>query len=335
MHPTGNRTCVTFVALLLLCAFGSHAQTAADPLLTPILNPILDHPDPFITPHPVNGRYLLLASAMENITIWSGRSVPTAASQATVVFRPTDSMREIWSPTLWKLAGRWWIYFTAREAGKEHAIYALESDTADPLGTYSFEGALPLGRPAIDPSLLTVAGVNYLMYVTVDGGANEIHAVRLAAPMQPSGEAALIARPEYPWEQGAGSTKTYPVNEGPTALYHAGKTFIVYSASDTASPAYCLGLLQFKGGDPLRAGAWVKSPQPVFTASPAHGIYGPGRGTFAQGADGADWLLYAARTSATPTEAGRATRAQRFTWAANGMPEFGQPLPDGPITTAK
>lgn len=296
-----------------------------------VSNPILNHPDPFITPHPVDGRYLLLASSFNNVTIWSGPTVETAASQAEVVFRPTDGLGELWSPTIWHMQGRWWIYFTAREPGKEHAIYVLESDGGDPLGSYTFKGALDLGRPAIDPSLLTVRGVNYLMYVTVDRGDNEIHMVRLAGPMQPVGERPLIAKPEYPWEKGAGSTRNYPVDEGPTALYHAGKTFVVFSASDTASPRYCLGLLTFRGGDPLVAANWVKSPEPVFEASPANGIWGPGRGTFAVGRDGSDWLLYAAKSAEAPTAAGREVREQRFTWKADGAPDFGVPAKDGPI----
>jgi GH43 family beta-xylosidase len=314
----------------LLCIAGT-AQTQAP------ANPFLPNADPFLTLHPIHGRYLLLATTGHNITIWSGKTIPTASSEAKVVFTPTDGMDQLWSPTLWQMAGHWWIYFTARQPGTaqqpagEHAIYVLESDTADALGSYTFRGPLPLGRPAIDPSILTLKGVNYLMYVTVDRGENAIQMVRLASPLQPAGSSSLIAEPEYPWEKGAGSTRTYPVNEGPTALYHQGKVFIVYSASDTASPLYCLGLLTFQGGDPLDRSHWKKTAQPVFSASPASHIYGPGRGTFGIAADGAAWLLYAAKSTDAPTAANRQTRAQPFTWNPDGTPNFGTPLPDGPI----
>ena len=312
------------LAFFVVLTRAGSAQTA--------VNPILNHADPFITSRPVNGQYLLLATGGNNVTIWSGPTVETVAAHANVVFTPTDGLRELWSPTIWHLAGRWWIYFTARAPGKEHAIYALESDTEDVLGKYSFKGALDLeGRASIDPSVLTLNGLNYLMYVTVDSGANEIRMVRLGTPMQPVGPTSLIAKPEYAWEKGAGSTKNYPVDEGPTALYHAGKTFIVFSGSDTASPRYCLGLMTFRGGDPLQATSWVKSPRPVFEASPEHGIWGPGRGTFAVGRDGANWLLYAAKSSDAPTAQGRAVREQKFTWRADGTPDFGVPARDGAI----
>jgi GH43 family beta-xylosidase len=279
----------------------------------------------------VQGNFLLMATTGRNITIWSGPTVQTATSNKKIVFSPTDGLTQLWSPTIWQMGGKWWIYFTARALGKEHAIYVLESETSDPLSSYIFHGEFDLGRPAIDPSLLTINGVNYLMYVTVDRGQNAINMVRLASPMDPVGEKSLIAEPTYSWEKGAGSTKNYPVSEGPTALYHKGHTFIVYSGSDTASPRYCLGLLTFKSGDPLDKRNWVKTDHPVFEASPANGIYGPGRGTFAHSADGSDWLLFAAKSTNAPTASRRQTRAQRFTWNADATPNFGIPLKDSEI----
>lgn len=292
-------------------------------------NPMLDHADPFITLHPVQGKYVLLATTGSNITLWSGATVPTAATESKVVFTAPEGMDQVWSPTLWQMQGKWWVYFTARMNKGPHAIYVLSSETADVLGSYTFHGALELGRPSIDPSLLMVKGVPYLMYVTVDRGENAIWMTKLATPLQPVGEKALIAEPEFGWERGAGTTKTYPVNEGPTALYHAGKTFVVYSGSDTASPRYCLGLLTFRGGDPLDRKNWAKTPQPVFEANPANEIYGPGRGTFAEDSNGW-WLLYAAKATDDPTPRNRAVRAQRFTWK-HGLPVFGVPQKDGPI----
>ena len=287
---------------------------------------VVPNADPFITMQPVGGRYLLLATTRRNITVWSGPTIAEAASASTVVFTPVDGLEQLWSPTIWQRGGRWWIYFTAQMPGKQHAIYVLESDTKDPLGSYTFRGALALGRPSIDPSLLTVNGVDYLMYVTVDGGENAIRMVRLAGPMQPVGESALIAEPEFGWEKGEGSTKNYPVDEGPTALYYDGKTFVVFSASDTASPRYCLGLLTLTGKDPLQRGSWTKTARPVFEANPAGGVYGPGRGTFAEDKDGGWWLLYAAKATDAPTSAGRTTWAQRFRWKPDGSPDFGTPV---------
>jgi GH43 family beta-xylosidase len=320
--PTRLPTTLLIATLLTLA---SPAQT----------NPILPNPDPFITLHPLHNRYLLLATTGHNLTLWSGPTIPSASSESKILFTPTDDMNQLWSPTLWHIDHHYWIYFTARQGSGDHSIYVLQSTTDDPLGAYTFKGPLALGRPAIDPSLLTLKGVHYLMFVSVDRGENAIQIVRLATPLQPTGPPSLIAEPEFPWEKGAGSTRTYPVDEGPTALYHHGKTFIVFSASDTASPLYCLGLLTFQGGDPLLRANWRKSPQPVFSASPANNIYGPGRGTFAIAPDGAYWLLYAAKSTDDPTPRNRQTRAQPFTWNPNNTPNFGTPQKDGPIDPPK
>ena len=50
---------------LLLAAVSALAQVPT--------NPILDHADPFITLHPVAGRYLLLATT-GSIAPWSGKA---------------------------------------------------------------------------------------------------------------------------------------------------------------------------------------------------------------------------------------------------------------------
>lgn len=296
-------------------------------------NPIFSHPDPFITHDPVtrDGHYVLTGTTGNNITLWAGTSPATAAGSAHLIYAAPAGMTQMWSPTIWKIEGHWWIYFTAQMTGEKHKIFVLESKANDVLGPYVFKGSLETGRPSIDPSVLELAGSRYLMYVTVDDGENAIWFRKLKTPMSFEGNPALIAEPEYPWEKGEGSTRNYPVNEGPTALYHGGKVFIIYSASDTASPRYCLGQLTWTGDDPMLRSSWKKTPHPVFEWSPEHGIYGPGRGTFARAKNGSDWILYAAKSTADPTAAGRETRAQRFVWNADGSPSFGIPDKDGPV----
>ena len=313
------------VAAILLAVMGlggmAHAQAT---------NPILSHADPFITYNPVtkDGQYVLTATGRD-ITLWSGPTPATASTTSHVIYTPKNGMTQTWSPTIWKIDGHWWVYFTAQMPGERHKIFVLRSDTDDVLGTYTFKGALETGRQSIDPSLLVIGKSRYLMYVTVDSGANEIWIRKLKAPMEFDGEAGLIAEPDAPWEKGEGSTRNYPVDEGPTALYHGDKTFIVFSASDTASPRYCLGLLTLTGHDPLVRANWKKTPHPVFEWAPQNSIYGPGRGTFAKAKDGSMWLLYAAKSTDAPTDAHRETRAQRFTWNADGTPNFGVPEKDG------
>jgi hypothetical protein len=61
------------------------------------------------------------------------------------------------------------------------------------------------------------------------------------------------------------------VNEGPSALYKNGRTFLTFSASGCAGGSYALGLLELTGSDPLKASSWTKKSTPVFSvrSSPA------------------------------------------------------------------
>jgi GH43 family beta-xylosidase len=83
------------------------------------------------------------------------------------------------------------------------------------------------------------------------------------------GAAKTLSQPTLPWEK----IGEFPVNEGPAALYHGGKTFLTYSASYCWTSSYQLGLLTYKSGDPTSSASWTKSG-PVFSS--ANGNYGTG-----------------------------------------------------------
>jgi GH43 family beta-xylosidase len=58
----------------------------------------------------------------------------------------------------------------------------------------------------------------------------------------------------------------------------------------------------------------------------ANGVFGPGRATFTMSPDGKqDWIVYHAKTTDDYVYDGRETRAQEFTWNADGTPNFGMP----------
>jgi GH43 family beta-xylosidase len=82
--------------------------------------------------------------------------------------------------------------------------------------------------------------------------------------------------------------------------------------------------------DLLAPASWRKSASPVFRKSPENSVYGPGHNSFTQSPDGKeDWIVYHAKTVADGKCAGRSTRVQKFTWNADGTPNFGVPVPAG------
>ena len=311
-----------------------------------IANPLLPIADPCIVCH--DGAYYLTGThTSSSLEMWTAPDLASLrAVQPTTVWMPEagEPAWHIWSPTLFQLPHRgalhWFLYFTAStdDTNASHRIYALESEATTPLGPYAFRGQIRgmADATAIDPSILSLNGQRYLLYVDEPGAGPEPEAnvvciaplrdpLTLAAPGKP------LIYPDQPWERGAGAGQSgYPVAEGPTPLYHAGRTFIVYSASHTGNYNYCLGLLTYAGrGDPTDHRSWTKAG-PVFTHSAPNRVYGPGRATFTTALDGSeDWMLYHAKETAGFDTASRTTRAQRFGWHPDGTPDFGVPVATG------
>ena len=72
----------------------------------------------------------------------------------------------------------------------------------------------------------------------------------------------------------------------------------------------------------------LKQVQPVFKQSAENKVYAPGHNSFFKSANGKeDWILYHANPE--PNQGcgnHRSPRAQKFTWNADGTPNFGKPV---------
>src|SRR5207237_6590400 len=119
------------------------------------------------------------------------------------------------------------------------------------------------------------------------------------------------------------------VLEGQATLERNGKIFLIYSACDTGKPDYKLGMLMAdETADLLNPQSWKQYPQPVFERSDTNGVYGPGHNGFFRSPDGTeDWIVFHAKATSAYTYQTRTTRTQKFTWNADGTPNFGVPLP--------
>ncbi|NUP24661.1 MAG: family 43 glycosylhydrolase [Streptomyces sp.] len=307
-------------------------------------NPLAQQgPDPWLTYY---DGYYYLATTTWNSTV-TMRKADTLAGLATapaqVIFnlsRPNGA-GTMWAPEFHLLDGpngkRWYFYYTA---GREpfdlgtQRIHVLESAGLDPMGPYTFKADLldPTQDNTweLDPGILQLDGRLYLLG-TYYNGSQPMFIRPLSNPWTASGTRRLLSTPTYSWETVGGA-----VNEGAEVLQRGGKTFIVYSASHCSTPDYKLGMLTYNGGDPLSSSSWVKSPNPVFQRSNANGVYGPGHNGFFKSPDGTeDWMVYHANSSASGgCDMNRSTRAQKFTWNADGTPNFGTPVATGVPLTA-
>ncbi|MBI1258179.1 MAG: family 43 glycosylhydrolase [Chloroflexi bacterium] len=306
-------------------------------------NPLNDMgPDPWLTYY--EGNYYLATTT--GTSVLTMRKSPSLAglkvATPVTIYYETDESRccNMWAPEFDLLDGpdglRWYFYYTAGTAGTldNQRSYVLESAGTDPMGPYTFKGKLydPQNDVwSIDGSVMTLDGSLYFLSSTWEGNFQALFIAPMSNPWTLSGKHTRISRSQYDWEKVG-----LWVNEGPVALQHDDKTFIIYSASYCNTPDYKLGMLTYNGGDPLSGNSWVKNPEPVFQRSDANGVYGPGHNGFFKSPDGTeDWIVYHANDSAMQGCGDtRTTRVQKFTWNADGTPNFGIPVSTGEDITA-
>jgi GH43 family beta-xylosidase len=207
-------------------------------------------------------------------------------------------------------------------------MYVLEGSSDDPQAPFHFKGkiAAPTDRWAIDGTVLEMPGGKlYFIWSGWEGNTNGKQSLYIAPMSNPwtiSGERVCISKPDREWEQ-----RDSPIiNEGPETLWHEGHLFIIYSASGFWDDNYCLGQLTWTGGDVLDPKSWVKKSETVFSRTAD--VFGPGHCSFTQSPDGKeDWIIYHAHIHQGVAQ--RDVRIQRFTWNADGSPNFGVPVSPG------
>lgn len=311
-------------ALMLAIALPVCAETFTNPIVS-------SGSDPWVIQQGEN--YFFCQSHRRGIYVSRAKS-PIAIGQnppVRVWTPPPDKpySKELWAPELHYLRGKWYIYFAADDGDNaNHRMYVLEGSSQNPQDPFVFRGELklPENRWAIDGTVLTFRDELYFLWSGWVGTENvdqRIYIARLKDPLTPVGDRVCISRPEHDWEKLGNPL----INEGPEALWHGKELFIIYSASGSWGDDYCLGQLRLTGDDPMRPESWTKKPEPVFSRTAD--VFGPGHCCFSKSPDGKeDWILYhAAKYSGAGWN--RNVRAQKFTWNADGSPNFGTPISTG------
>ncbi|WP_171111129.1 MULTISPECIES: family 43 glycosylhydrolase [unclassified Streptomyces] len=326
--------CVLAVLLALMAA--TQPASAADG--RPYTNPLKSFKgaDPWLTYH--DGNYYLITTTFTGIL--GMRKSPTLAGLATApnvqVWSDTTPTRNtnIWAPEIHFFDGHWYLYYSAGQSGvaccDSQRTHVLESAGSDPMGPYTYKGMLAGSNLSpngwlIDAGVLEHDNRLYLVGSGFIGGSTQSLVIApMSNPYTLSSSAfTIISSPTLSWETSGGA-----VNEAPEPLYHDGRTFLTYSASFCGTADYKLGQLELTGDDPLNPASWTKKQTPVFQRSDANGVYGPGHNGFFTSPDGTEnWIVYHANsTSNGGCGNGRTTRAQEFTWNADGTPNFGTPV---------
>jgi GH43 family beta-xylosidase len=231
----------------------------------------------------------------------------------------------VWAPELHWLDGRWFIYYAADDGHNEnHRMWVLESGGTDPQGSYRCRGRIETEGWAIDGTVFEQGpGRRYFIWSGWPGSQNgqqNLYIALMKDPLTLAAPRTLLSCPDQAWER-----RAMPICEGPQVLQRHGTVFLVYSASGSWTVDYCLGMLVNRSGDLLNAAAWEKRG-PVFQKSAT--VWGVGHCSFVKSpCRTEDWLLYHAKSKAAHGWDDRDVHAKRFTWTAEGVPDFGEPLP--------
>lgn len=271
---------------------------------------------------------------------------------------------DLWAPELHHIGDRWYIYYAAGRRtytdaeGKKIDGFdfqrsgVLRSKSDDPMGEWEDMGMLYTGpvpeaptrdslsfentEYAIDLTTFELKGQRYAVWsgTRKTDGIQQIRIAPMSNPWTIASGYQVLSAPEKSWEKVAAE-----INEGPAVLFNPNRTklFIVYSCNGSWTQYYCLGwlMLDVQAGNPLNPADWRKSSNAVFsrldnTMSPESGVNGVGHNTFLRSPDGTeDWILYHVMRYLPQAGGGWGERypfLQRFSWRADGTPDFGRPM---------
>jgi GH43 family beta-xylosidase len=248
----------------------------------------------------------------------------------------------LWAPELHLIDGRWTMYYAAGPSGGGDDVfhirtYAVVCDGPDPMtGTWKVLGQLQTEWDSfnLDSTSFVHKGQRYLAWAQREPGIDtnsNLYLAPLKTPLTFAAKQVRLSVPTLDWE-----VRGYKVNEAPAVLARNGRLFMTYSASATDA-RYCLGMLTCRDdADIMDPANWSKSPVPVFKTSVEHKVFGPGHNSFTTDERGRDMLVYHARDYADIKgdplfDPNRHTRVQPFRYTADGTPDFGEPVANGPL----
>ncbi|RLK25205.1 GH43 family beta-xylosidase [Micromonospora sp. M71_S20] len=346
---TAPRLRSALTTMMLVLAMGVGLPMAGPAHAAPAVNytnPLAEQrADPHIFKH-TDGYYYMTATVPQYDRIVLRRASTlqglATATETTIWYRHTSGEMgaHIWAPEIHFINNRWYVYFAAGRTDDVWRIrmYVLENANPDPrTGSWTERGRIttPWDTFSLDASTFVANGVRYLTWAQQEPGIStnsNVYIARMGGnPWQITGTVTRLVVPTYDWE-----TRGFRVAEGPAVIQRDGRLFLTYSASATDAN-YCLGMLSASAtANLLDAASWRKSPTPVFASNPATGQYGPGHNSFTVSEDGqSDILVYHDRNYRDIVgdpldDPNRRTRIQKVYWNADGTPNFGIPVPDGP-----
>lgn len=281
-----------------------------------------------------NGYFYHCYSHAGGIAVGKSQTIEgIATAEPVIVYVPESGKpysKELWAPERHIIDDKCYIYVACDDGNNSnHRMYVLYNDSADPQAPYKLKGKIfdRTDKWAIDGTVLQYCGKLYFAWSGWEGDINtmqNIYIAEMSDPFTICSDRVLISTPQLDWElKGANGTLHHPyINEGPVFLQRNEKLYLIYSASGSWCNDYCLGRLDFLGGDILKPENWVKEKTCQFART--ENIKGPGHCSFFE-KDGVTFIAYHAFHEDEKYGWGSAdTRVQPIKWE-NDLPVLGIP----------
>ncbi|CAL8071956.1 unnamed protein product [Orchesella dallaii] len=303
-------------------------------------NPILDRnsADPCIL-KVGDSYYLTLSENRETeLTIFKSPILTNFRNaEPKVAFTTPPGYSDLWASEMHEVDGQIYIYFTMRTTDRDHRMYVIKADDpSNPMGNW--------GNPirllpdwdfwAIDGTVMKHGGRNYFAWSSTRTGPLSIWIAPLDNPTQVGGPIVLLRQPSQDWECQGGC-----VNEGPYFIYNRDVSYMIFSASSTWDPGYCLTQMSIPfDRDPLDPQNWDSINGPVFSRNDEEGVYTTGHAAFTVSPDSTEtWMVYHGTVNTTHIDGFRIARVEKIGWNEDGSPSFPrahgynnpQPVPSG------
>lgn len=306
------------------------------------MNPLSDEnfSDPFITYDKETGYYYYIASCQCDIlTIYRSKNVGdilrSGESKEVYICGEDEAWGPMWAPEMYKIGDNWYIYTSCREVKSDNPwdtkrLLILKSKTKDPFDGFLFGSKPDTSIFAIDPSSTFINGKQYICYSEVDEKEDAFQVLvmrEMKDPLTFTENKSVIARPTLSWEMVPPYDKDEKIVEGAFFVRNKDRLFIIYSANGCWSDDYCLGVLEYMGGEVCSIDSWKKHPNPLFVKG--NGIYGPGHASFFYSPDGSEvWCAYHCLLRSNPEAKDmiRHTCVQKIDFDETGFPVMGDPV---------
>ncbi len=216
-------------------------------------------------------------------------------------------IQTFWAPEFHRIGGKLYILFAVggKVWGPQCHIMALK-EGGDIFSPEGWEVPRPMVRAdgsalcpdgiTLDMTYLHTPGGNYVVWSSRyncmkpgdSGSMLSIARVNEETPWQLASEPVLLTRPLLGFENMAGTIN----NEGPYALMHGGKVYLIYSGGAANGYTYDLGQMSAdENADLTDLTSWTKVSTAVLHFRSMPGVYGPGHHSFFE-ADGETFIAY-------------------------------------------